>query len=264
MAAQILTMSGFPAEKVLVGIGRPKVVALLAVVEGLSNISISIVLVSAYGAIGAALGTLVTSGVLAPVKLPLACRATGLGIGPLLRGGVLVPTPQLAARDRMDDRRPVPRRSPVSAAARRPGCPSAWRSPSPSAWRRSGRPRVAGALRSLRRGERLDEIVPGAPGEPAPPAAALPEAVSAFATDERHDVARRRVAELARELARQREAGGVDPGLEASLRRARRELDAARAEGARLREGLVGADGLDLALAWLRNGTWSPDALRNR
>jgi O-antigen/teichoic acid export membrane protein len=76
MAAQILTMSAFPAEKVLVGIGRVKVVALLAVIEGCSNIAISIVLVSAYGAIGAALGTLFTSGVLAPLKFPLACRAT--------------------------------------------------------------------------------------------------------------------------------------------------------------------------------------------
>jgi O-antigen/teichoic acid export membrane protein len=77
MAAQILTMSAFPAEKVLVGIGRVKVVALLAVLEGCSNIGLSIFLVSAHGAIGAAFGTLFTSGLLAPIKFPLACRATG-------------------------------------------------------------------------------------------------------------------------------------------------------------------------------------------
>ena len=75
MCVQILTLSAFPAEKILVGIGRVKVVATLAVIEGVSNIALSIVLVSAYGAIGAALGTLFTSGLLAPVKFPLACRA---------------------------------------------------------------------------------------------------------------------------------------------------------------------------------------------
>ena len=96
MAAQILTMSAFPAEKVLVGIGRVRVVALLAVVEGCSNIAISIALVSAYGAIGAALGTLFTSGLLAPLKFPLACRATGTStplflknaLGPALVGSL--------------------------------------------------------------------------------------------------------------------------------------------------------------------------------
>jgi O-antigen/teichoic acid export membrane protein len=89
MAAQILTMSAFPAEKVLVGIGRVRVVALLAVVEGCSNIAISIALVSAYGAIGAALGTLFTSGLLAPLKFPLACRATGFPIPVFLRNALL-------------------------------------------------------------------------------------------------------------------------------------------------------------------------------
>ena len=42
MAVQVLTMSAFPAEKILVGIGRVKVVAILAVIEGVSNIGISI------------------------------------------------------------------------------------------------------------------------------------------------------------------------------------------------------------------------------
>ena len=89
MAVQILTMSAFPAEKVLVGIGRVKVVAMLAVIEGFSNIAISIVLVSAYGAIGAALGTLFTSGVLAPIKFPLACRATGCPTPQFLRNAIV-------------------------------------------------------------------------------------------------------------------------------------------------------------------------------
>jgi O-antigen/teichoic acid export membrane protein len=92
MAVQILTMSAYPAEKILVGIGRVRVVAILALVEGFTNIGISIVLVSAYGAIGAALGTLMTSGVLAPIKFPLACRATGCSTAQFLRNSILPAT----------------------------------------------------------------------------------------------------------------------------------------------------------------------------
>lgn len=92
MVVQILTMSAYPAEKVLVGIGRVRVVAMLAVLEGVSNVGISIALVSAYGAIGAAIGTLVTSGVLAPIKFPLACRATGSSTAQFLRASILPAT----------------------------------------------------------------------------------------------------------------------------------------------------------------------------
>ena len=88
MAVQVLTLSAYPAEKVLIGIARVRTVAGLAVIEGVSNIGLSIVLVSAYGAIGAALGTLFTSGLLAPIKFPLACRATGISTVQFLRQGV--------------------------------------------------------------------------------------------------------------------------------------------------------------------------------
>ena len=230
MVVQTVGLTTAPAEKVLIAFGRARTIARLAVFEGVANVALSIVLVSRYGAIGAALGSLGTSALIAPARLPLACRATGLGIGPLLRGGVLVPilssVPAIAWMTAVFF---VVEPGALRLAA---GLSVGLALAVAVGVAQVGPSRVAGALRSLRRGERLDEIVPGAPGEPAPPAAALPEAVSAFATDERHDVARRRVAELARELARQREAGGVDPGLEASLRRARRELDAARAEGA--------------------------------
>lgn len=92
MVVQILTMSAYPAEKVLVGIGRVRVVAILAVLEGVANVGISIALVSAYGAIGAAIGTLVTSGVLAPIKFPLACHATGASTARFLRASILPAT----------------------------------------------------------------------------------------------------------------------------------------------------------------------------
>lgn len=101
MAVQVLTLSAYPAEKVLVGIARVRMVAGLAVIEGISNIGASIALVSAYGAIGAALGTLVTSGVLAPIKFPLACRATGCSTLRFLRQSlapaVLASLPAVAA-----------------------------------------------------------------------------------------------------------------------------------------------------------------------
>jgi hypothetical protein len=66
-------------------------VAALALLEGFSNLGLSVVLISAYGAIGAALGTLATSAVLAPVKFPLACRATGCNGARFLRDALGAP-----------------------------------------------------------------------------------------------------------------------------------------------------------------------------
>jgi O-antigen/teichoic acid export membrane protein len=86
-ASQAITLSVLPAERTLIGIGRVRLIAAIAVVEGVSNLALSIVLVSAYGAIGAALGTLFTYGLIAPVKLPLAARATNASLGRLLRDG---------------------------------------------------------------------------------------------------------------------------------------------------------------------------------
>jgi O-antigen/teichoic acid export membrane protein len=91
MSVQSVTLAATPAEKVLVGVGKVRTVAALALIEGISNLGISIALVSAYGAIGAALGTLFTSAVLAPLKFPLACRATGCEVGRFFREGVGVP-----------------------------------------------------------------------------------------------------------------------------------------------------------------------------
>lgn len=90
VASQAITLVVLPAERLLIGIGRVRLIAAIAVVEGLSNLALSIVLVSAYGAIGAALGTLLTYGVVAPVKLPLAARATDLGFARFFRA-TLVP-----------------------------------------------------------------------------------------------------------------------------------------------------------------------------
>lgn len=85
MGVQLVTLTAYPAEKVLVGIGRVRAVGILALIEGLSNLGVSVVLVSAYGAIGAALGTLFTSALLAPIKFPLACRAVGCSTSGFLR-----------------------------------------------------------------------------------------------------------------------------------------------------------------------------------
>ena len=90
MGVQTLTLSSTPAEKVLVGLGRVRVVGILALVEGLSNLALSIVLVTSYGAIGAALGTLFTTAALAPIRLPLACRAVGYPLRQLA-GRALLP-----------------------------------------------------------------------------------------------------------------------------------------------------------------------------
>jgi O-antigen/teichoic acid export membrane protein len=77
MIVQVLILVPLPAGRVLLGLGRLRAVTVLAVVEGVGNVALSIVLVARHGAIGAAVATLVTSGLLVPVRIPLALRATG-------------------------------------------------------------------------------------------------------------------------------------------------------------------------------------------
>jgi O-antigen/teichoic acid export membrane protein len=89
MIAQIVLLTVAPAEQVLVGIGRVRMIALFTLVGGCANLSLSIVLVWAYGAIGAAVGTLATSAALAPVLLLLAARALGQPTLRLMHGSVL-------------------------------------------------------------------------------------------------------------------------------------------------------------------------------
>lgn len=88
LTVQIATLTSAPAEKVLIAVGRARAIGRLATVEGLANLGLSVVLVSRYGAVGAAIGTLLTTAALAPVKLPLAARAVGMSLRPLLVGGV--------------------------------------------------------------------------------------------------------------------------------------------------------------------------------
>jgi O-antigen/teichoic acid export membrane protein len=85
LVLQSLMLSGVPAQKVLVGMGRARAVGLITTAEGLLNLAMSIILVSAYGAIGAALGTLISSYLIGPVNFPLACRATGLSVSRFAR-----------------------------------------------------------------------------------------------------------------------------------------------------------------------------------
>lgn len=101
MISQTVTLSTVPAEMALIGIGKVRLIAALAAIEGIANLSLSIVLVSSYGAIGAALGTLITGVGMAPIKIPIACRALGAPLPALLRDGygraVLATLPGLTA-----------------------------------------------------------------------------------------------------------------------------------------------------------------------
>jgi O-antigen/teichoic acid export membrane protein len=89
MAAQVPALTAAPAEQVLIGIGRVRAIGLLALVEGVANLAVSIVLVRRYGAIGAAIGTLSTTALLAPVKLPLVARALDYPLRRLLSASVV-------------------------------------------------------------------------------------------------------------------------------------------------------------------------------
>jgi len=91
LAIQTLFIAAAPAEKILLGIGRVRLVGALNAVEGLGNLAVSIVLVSAYGTIGAAVGSLVASTLVGPLKWPLAARATGDRVRSFVRAGIAVP-----------------------------------------------------------------------------------------------------------------------------------------------------------------------------
>lgn len=85
LALQTMFIAATPAEKVLVGLGHVRTVAIVNAAEGLLNVALSITLVVAHGPIGAAIGSLAASVLLGPVKWPLACRATGRRLRSFLR-----------------------------------------------------------------------------------------------------------------------------------------------------------------------------------
>ena len=77
MTVQIVTLTSTPAMKVLIGIGRVRLTAAVSTFEGLSNLALTLVFVSAHGAVGAAIPMLLTSALIAPFMIPIACRAIG-------------------------------------------------------------------------------------------------------------------------------------------------------------------------------------------
>ena len=89
LVLQTLLLCAVPCQKVLLGIGRAKAVGLINSFEGVLNLALSIVLVSEYGAVGAAIGTLVSSALIGPANFPLACRAVGAPLGRFLRRTLL-------------------------------------------------------------------------------------------------------------------------------------------------------------------------------
>ena len=91
LAIQTLFIAAAPAEKILLGIGRVRLVGALNTVEGLGNLAVSIALVVAYGTIGAAVGSLLASALVGPLKWPLAVRATGDRLRSFLRAGIAIP-----------------------------------------------------------------------------------------------------------------------------------------------------------------------------
>jgi hypothetical protein len=65
-----------------------RAVGAFATLSGLSNLGLSVLLVSSYGAVGAALGTLFTTVLVLPVLLPIACRAVNTSTAAFVREGI--------------------------------------------------------------------------------------------------------------------------------------------------------------------------------
>lgn len=92
MVVELVDLTVNPSSEVLVASGRMRFLGAMAIVGGTANLVLSIVLVSAHGAIGAAVATLLTSTVLAPVLVPLACRALDCPLKTLVRQALLPAT----------------------------------------------------------------------------------------------------------------------------------------------------------------------------
>lgn len=89
MGVQIVTLTATPAARVLVGIGRVRVIGLMAAIEGVASFALTVLLVSLYGAVGAATGTLIATSVVAPLMIPIACRAANAPLASFLRESFL-------------------------------------------------------------------------------------------------------------------------------------------------------------------------------
>jgi O-antigen/teichoic acid export membrane protein len=88
LALYTVLLCQVPSQKVLLGVGRAREVAIVNTAWGLSNLALSVVLVIAYGAIGAALGTLISTVVVGQALFPLVSRATGCPLNRLLGRGI--------------------------------------------------------------------------------------------------------------------------------------------------------------------------------
>lgn len=88
MIVQVVILTAAPSGKVLLGLGRLRAITMLAVAEGVGNVGLSVILVIAYGPLGAAVATLLTSALLVPARIPLACRATGCSLRRIAASGL--------------------------------------------------------------------------------------------------------------------------------------------------------------------------------
>jgi len=88
LALYTVLLCQVPSQKVLLGLGHARSVAIVNTAWGISNLALSVVLVIAYGAIGAALGTLISTVVVGQALFPLVSRATGCPLSQLLGRGL--------------------------------------------------------------------------------------------------------------------------------------------------------------------------------
>jgi O-antigen/teichoic acid export membrane protein len=111
MLVELLAVSATPAQLVLIGVGRVRFVGLFGLADGAANVTLSIVLVSSYGAVGAAWGTLLTSSLLGLVMIPVAARTVGCtrrrmlvhGLAPALVASAPAIAAMIAARLLLDE-----------------------------------------------------------------------------------------------------------------------------------------------------------------
>jgi O-antigen/teichoic acid export membrane protein len=91
VVATAATMVQWVPSTVTLSVGRVAVPSLLASLEAVVNLGLSVLLVSRYGLLGVAMGTLVPAAIFACIQVPYTCRVLSIPLGTFVREALIPP-----------------------------------------------------------------------------------------------------------------------------------------------------------------------------
>jgi O-antigen/teichoic acid export membrane protein len=92
VVATAVTMVQWVPSTVTLAVGRVAFPTVLAIIEAMSNLGLSVILVSRLGLVGVAIGTLVPAVLLTCVHVPYSCRVLGIPLGTFVREALIPPS----------------------------------------------------------------------------------------------------------------------------------------------------------------------------